>query len=267
MSEDSLDQINPNVPSSARVWDYWLGGKDNYLADRRVGDMVMENYPEIVTLARAGRSFLRRAVTYLAGEEGIRQFLDIGTGLPTANNTHEVAQAAAPESRVVYVDNDPIVLAHARALLTSSPEGATDYIESDLQDPGKILAGAGRTLDFTQPVAITLIAILHHIESYDEALSIVSHLVEAVPPGSYLVIAHATNAIHGARADEAVARYNEHGRPKVYLRSPEQITRFFDGLDLVKPGVVSSTRWRPPAADIGGEEAPVDQFSGVARKP
>ena len=225
--------------------------------------------PDIVDCwpARPG-GFLARAVRYLAGEAGIRQFLDVGTGLPTVNNTHEVAQSIAPESRIVYVDNDPLVLAHARALLTSSPQGATDYIDADLRDPETILREAARTLDFTEPVAIMLIAILDHITDYDQALSIVHRLMDAVPSGSYLVISHSTNVIYGAASDDAVGRWNKFGKPPVTLRSPEQIARFFDGLELLEPGVVSTPRWRPNVADIeGGGPREVDQFCGVGRKP
>jgi S-adenosyl methyltransferase len=267
-NDPSAPLIDTTVSHSARVWNYWLGGKDNYPVDREVGDKVAQMYPDIVQLARAARGFLTRAVLYLAGEAGIRQFLDVGTGLPTVNNTHEVAQSIAPESRVVYADNDPLVLAHARALLTSSPEGVTGYIDADLRDPGKILQQAARTLDFTEPIAITLIAILHHITDYDEARSIVNRLMEAVPSGSYLVISHSTNVIHGAASDEAVARWNKFGKPPVILRSPGQIARFFDGLELLEPGIVSTPRWRPNVADIGGSvPREVDQFCGVGRKP
>jgi hypothetical protein len=267
-NDPSVPLIDTTVSHSARVWNYWLGGKDNYPVDREVGDKVAEMYPDIVQLARAARAFLTRAVLYLAGEEGIRQFMDVGTGLPTVNNTHEVAQSIAPESRVVYADNDPLVLAHARALLTSSPEGVTDYIDADLRDPGKILQEAARTLDFTEPIAITLIAILHHITDYDEARSIVNRLMEAVPSGSYLVISHSTNVIYGPASDEAVGRWNKFGKPPVILRSPAQIARFFDGLELLEPGVVSTPRWRPNVADIGGSlPREVDQFCGVGRKP
>jgi len=268
VTDDSpAPRIDTSVSHSARVWNYWLGGKDHYPVDRAVGDKVAEMYPDIVHLARAARSFLTRAVRYLAGEAGIRQFLDIGTGLPTVNNTHEVAQYIAPRSRIVYVDNDPLVLVHARALLTSSPEGATDYIDADLRDPGKILREAARTLDFTEPVAITLIAILHHVTDYDEARSIVNRLMDAVPSGSYLVLSHGTNVIYGAASDEAVGRWNRFGKPPVILRSPEQIAGFFTGLELLEPGVVSTPRWRPDAADIGGDIREVDQFCGVGRKP
>jgi hypothetical protein len=259
--------IDTTVSHSARVWNYWLGGKDHYPVDREVGDKVAEMYPDIVQLARAARSFLTRAVRYLAGEAAIRQFLDIGTGLPTVSNTHQVAQSIAPESRIVYVDNDPIVLTHARALLTSSAEGVTDYIDADLQDPERILREAARTLDFTKPAAITLIAVLHHITDYNEARSIVNRLVGAVPSGSYLVISHSTNVIYGAASDEAVARWNKFGKPPVTLRSPEQIAGFFDGLELLEPGVVSTPRWRPDVAGTGSGPREVDQFCAVGRKP
>ena len=211
---------------------------------------------------------VRSSSRYLDGEAGIRQFLDVGTGLPTVNNTHQVAQSIAPESRVVYADNDPLVLAQARALLTGSTQGATDYVEADLRDPGKILREAARTLDFSKPVAIILIAILHHITDFDEARSIVTRLMEAVPSGSYLVLSHSTNVIYGAISDEAVGRWNKFGKPPVILRSPEQIAQFFDGLEVLEPGVVSTPRWRPNVADIGGGTArDVDQFCAVGRKP
>ncbi|HKB29536.1 MAG TPA: SAM-dependent methyltransferase, partial [Streptosporangiaceae bacterium] len=185
-------KIDTTVPHSARVWNYWLGGKDHYPVDRDAGDQYRQIFPQIVDIARADRTFLGRAVRYLAGEAGIRQFLDIGTGLPTLDNTHEVAQRVAPQSRIVYVDNDPLVLVHARALLTSTPEGACNYIEADLREPDKILKAAAATLDLAQPVAITLLGILHFISDHDEAYQIVTRLVDAVPPGSYLALTHAT---------------------------------------------------------------------------
>ena len=271
MTDDSTPsqppELNTDVPHSARVWNHWLGGKDNYPVDRDTGDRVAERYPDIVTIARAARRFLGRAVTYLAADEGIRQFLDIGTGLPTADNTHQIAQRVAPESRIVYVDNDPLVLAHARALLTSSDEGKTAYLDADLRDPDAILTGAAKTLDFDQPVAITLIAILHHIDDYDEAREIVRRLTDPLVSGSYLVVSHSTNAIGGKASDEAVARYNQFGRPPVTLRSVDQITGLFDGLELLPPGVVSTPRWRPDVSAVDGEPAEIDQFCGVARKP
>ncbi|MGH3273003.1 MAG: SAM-dependent methyltransferase [Streptosporangiaceae bacterium] len=268
MTDDSpAPLLDTSVSHSSRVWNYWLGGKDCYPVDREAGDRVAELYPDIVLLARAARGFLTRAVRFLAAERGIRQFLDIGTGLPTASNTHQIAQSVAPESRVVYVDNDPVVLAHARALLSSAPEGATDYLDADLRDPGKILGEAARTLDLAEPVAITLIAILHHVSDYDEARSIVSRLIEAVPSGSYLVMSHSTNAIYGAISDEAVGQWNKFGKPPVTLRSPELIAGLFNGLELIEPGLVSTPRWRPDVTDLGEPLRDVDQFCAVARKP
>jgi len=259
-------KLDTRVSHSARIWNYWLGGKDNYPVDREAGDKVAAMLPSIVVQARADRAFLGRATRHLAGEEGIRQFLDIGTGLPTADNTHEVAQRVAPEARVVYADNDPLVLVHARALLTSTPEGACDYVEGDLREPEKILAQATRTLDFTEPVALMLLGVLHHIPDTEQAYSIVGHLVTALAPGSFLVINHSTSAIHGAAMEEAVAHWNKVGTPTMTLRTPQQITRFFDGLDLLPPGVVSCSRWRPDLTPAGGQPAEVDEFCGVARK-
>jgi len=260
-------EIDTSVPHSARIWNYWLGGKDNYPVDRAAGDQFREASPEIVDVARASRQFLTRAVRYLAGEAGIRQFLDIGTGLPTADNTHEVAQRAAPACRIVYVDNDPLVLTHARALLTSTPQGMTDYIDADLREPAKIVGAAARTLDFTQPIALMLMNILGHIGDYDEARSIVKRLLDALPSDSYLAHCDGTNVIDKAM-DAALRIYNESGAVPYYPRSPEQIAGFFDGLELVEPGVVSCPRWRPdPANGSGGLPAELDEFGGVARKP
>jgi hypothetical protein len=253
-----LDTIRP---SSARVWNYLLGGKDNFEIDRMVGDQVRASFPAIVVVAREQRRFLIRAVTYLAAEAGVRQFLDIGTGLPTADNTHEVAQRVAPESRVVYVDNDPLVLVHARTLLTSSPEGATDYIDSDVEDPDTILRVAGQTLDFTEPIALTMLGILGNVADYAEARSIVTRLVDAVPPGSFLMISDGTNTSQEIIEGQRIA--NQSGHP-YNLRSPEEIAGYFDGLDLVDPGVVSIPRWRP---EPGPLPPVMDGYCGVARKP
>jgi hypothetical protein len=259
--------IDTTVSHSARIWNYWLGGKDNFAVDREAGDRVEAMLPIIVIQARADRAFLGRAVRYLAGDVGIRQFLDVGTGLPTADNTHEVAQRVAPEARIVYVDNDPMVLSHARALLlTSSPEGVCDYLDADLRDPGKILAEAARTLDFSQPVALFLMGILHHIPDTDQAYDIVRQLVAALAPGSFLVINHSTSAVSGAAMEDAVAHWNKVGTPTMTLRRPEQITQFFDRLDLLEPGVVPCSQWRPDASPYGQPD-PVDEFCGVARKP
>ena len=259
-------ELDTDVPHSARVWNHWLGGKDNYPVDRATGDRVAQHYPDIVAIARAARGFLRRSVSHLAGECGIDQFLDIGTGLPTADNTHQIAQQINPAARIVYVDNDPLVLTHARALLTSSPEGETAYIDADIRDPGAILDSAAQTLDLGRPVAVTLIAILHHIDDYDEARRIVHMLMEPLPSGSYIALSHSTNAIGGRASDEAVAQYNKFGRPPVRLRGIDEITGFFDGLELLPPGVVSTPRWRPPVSDPDTEPAEIDQFCGVARK-
>ncbi len=260
-------KLDTTVSHSARIWNYWLGGKDNYAVDREAGDKVAAMLPSIVAQARADRAFLGRAVRLLAGEAGVRQFLDIGTGLPTADNTHEVAQRVAPQSRIVYADNDPLVLAHARALLTSTTEGACDYVDGDLRDPDRILAQAARTLDFSQPAGLMLLGILHHIPGTEEAYSIVRRLVAALAPGSFVVINHSTSAVHGAAMEEAVAHWNRVGTPSMTLRSPEQIARFFDGLDLLAPGVVSCSRWRPDPSPLGEPPAEVDEFCGVARKP
>ena len=260
-------KLDTTVSHSARIWNYWLGGKDNYAVDREAGDKVAAMLPSIVAQARADRAFLGRAIRYLAGEEGIRQFLDIGTGLPTADNTHEVAQRVAPRSRIVYADNDPLVLAHARALLTSIPEGACDYVDGDLREPDEILAQAAGTLDFTQPVALMLLGVLHHIPDTEQAYSIVGHLVATLAPGSFMAINHSTSTVHGAAMEEAVAHWNRVGKPSMTLRTPQQITRFFDGMDLLPPGVVSCSRWRPDPAPSGEQPDEVDEFCGVARKP
>jgi O-methyltransferase involved in polyketide biosynthesis len=259
-------ELDTTVSHSARIWNYWLGGKHNSAADREAGDRVAAMLPSIVAQARADRAFLGRAIRYLAGEESIRQFLDIGTGLPTADNTHEVAQRVAPGSRIVYVDNDPLVLAHARALLTSTPEGRCDYIDGDLRDPDKVLTEAARTLDFAQPVALMLLGVLHHIPDTGEAHEIVQRLVAALAPGSYLAINHSTSAVHGAAMEEAVAHWNQVGSPSMTLRTPQQIAQFFDGLELLPPGVVSCSRWRPRLSSGGQPPAEVDEFCGVARR-
>jgi hypothetical protein len=255
-------EIDTSVPQTARIWNYWLGGKDHFPVDRAVGDQVLEAFPAIVENARASRAFLARAVRYLAGEAGVRQFLDIGTGLPTANNTHQVAQSVAPDARIVYVDNDPIVLAHARALLTSTPQGATAYIDADLRDPERILEEAGKTLDLTQPVAVMLMGILGHIEDDDQARSIVGRLMGGVPSGSYLTMNDGTDT--SEEVVEAARIWNLSANPTYHLRSPDRIARFFDGLELVEPGVVSPPQWRP---EPGQPAAAIDSYCGMGRKP
>ena len=258
--------IDTTVPHSARIWNYWLGGKDNFAVDRAAGDAWAATFPGVRDIARASRSFLTRSLHYLAAEAGIRQFLDIGTGLPTADNTHQVAQRVAPEARIVYVDNDPLVLAHARALLTSTPEGATAYIHADLRDPDKILAEAAETLDFTKPIALILSGVLGHVVDIGEARSIVRGLMDALPSGSYLSLNDGTSVVGGEQHEQATEDYNESGALPYIQRTPEEIASFFDGLELVPPGVVSCPRWRPESA-ADGPPAEVDAFGGVGRKP
>jgi O-methyltransferase involved in polyketide biosynthesis len=261
---DQPPEIDTSVPHSARIWNYWLGGKDNYPVDREAGEQFREAFPEIVEVARSTRQFLVRTVTYLAGEAGVGQFLDIGTGLPTADNTHEVAQRAAPESRVVYVDNDPVVLAHARALLTST-QGVTAYVDADLHDPDTILDAAARTLDFDQPVALMLLGVLGHVSDDDEARSIVKRLLDRLASGSYLVLCDGTNTSQaGVQAQDD---YDQSGAIPYRLRSPEQIAGLFAGLELVEPGVVSLPRWRPDPAGGDGPPREVDAVGGLGCKP
>ena len=256
--------IDSSMPHSARVWNYWLGGKDFYPVDRMVGDQVMEMFPDIGRLARADRAFLGRAVRFLAGEAGIRQFLDIGTGLPTANNTHQVAQAIAPSSRIVYVDNDPLVLVHARALLTSTPEGACDYIDADMRDTSTILAEASRTLDFSRPVALMMLGIVGQVPDSDEPEAIIGRLLEPLPSGSYLALSDGTTTSKTFTA--AVEAYNQSSVNTYHPRSPEQLTGFFDGLTLVSPGVVELNQWRPDASR-SPDAGEVPGMGGVGRKP
>ncbi|OLT10486.1 S-adenosyl methyltransferase [Actinomadura sp. CNU-125] len=262
---DEAAAINSEVPQTARIWNYWLGGKDNFDVDRQVGEEILKVIPNMALMARATRQFLQRAVHHLAADLRVRQFLDIGTGLPTADNTHQVAQRAVPDARVVYVDNDPLVLAHARALLTSSPEGKTAYLPADLREPEKIIAGAAETLDFDEPVALLLMGILGHMTDYEEGRSIVRRLVDALPSGSHLALYDATNVVDPATA-EAIAIWNRSAEPPYVLRTPEQLAGFFEGMDLVPPGVVSCPLWHAVGTDIGTVEE-IDEFCGVARKP
>lgn len=265
MSQDAPPgHIDTTVPHSARIWNYWLGGKDNYAVDRQVGERVAKLFPNIVDEARTSRSFLRRVVRYLAGEAGIRQFLDVGTGLPTADNTHQIAQQTAPESRIVYVDNDPLVLVHARALLTSSRQGAAEYVDADVHDPGAIVAEAAKTLDFTRPVAVIMNGIIGHVADDDEADSIVARLVDALARDSYLALSDGSDT--SEEGVESMRFYNQTGAIPYHLRSPERIGRFFEGLELVAPGVVPRSHWRP---DIAPPKSGVPSagYGGVARKP
>jgi hypothetical protein len=256
--------FDTSVAHIARVYNYWLGGKENYAADRAAGDRTMAEYPGIVASARANRAFLRRAVRFLVTEAGVRQFLDVGTGIPTSDNTHEVAQALAPQSRIVYVDNDPVVLAHARALLSSTPEGVTDYLDADLREPGPIVAHAAQILDFTRPVAIMLFAVLQLLGD-DDAYRVVADLLAAVPPGSYLALSHPTSDHQQEQVTAMVAQLNELVAEKVTTRDRDQVARFFTGLKLVEPGLVNVSEWRPDAD--GPAESPAALWVCVARKP
>ncbi|MDT0469838.1 SAM-dependent methyltransferase [Streptomyces gibsoniae] len=258
-------RINTSQPHTARIWNYWLGGKDNYEVDRAAGDQIRQLHPDIGEYARADRLFLGRAVRHLVDDKGIRQFLDIGTGLPSADNTHEVAQRIAPETRIVYVDNDPLVLTHARALLTSTPEGRTDYLDEDLRNVDAILEHAAKTLDFTQPVALMLLGVVIFIGDDEDPYGLVRRLVDRLPSGSHLVLSHTITSPTMPDVDEAVKFWNEHGTPKLTQRTPKDVTRFFDGLELLEPGVVSCSRWRP---EVTGEVEPeeVAMFGGVGLK-
>jgi hypothetical protein len=257
--------LDTRVGHIARVYDYWLGGKDNYAADREAAEQVIAAYPPVCTSVRAQRAFLGRAVRYLVAEQGQRQFLDVGTGLPSANNTHDVAQRIARDCRVVYVDKDPIVLMHARALLTSSPEGATEYVHADLRDTREILGHAAAILDFTEPVTIVLMGVLHCVLDSDGPAAVVAELLDAVPSGSYLVLSHPAKDVHASQMARATTRANALMAEPVTMRTHAEVSSFFDGLDLVDPGVVQLHRWRP------GPEGPVPDhdianYGGVARK-
>jgi S-adenosyl methyltransferase len=263
-AQDSVS-FDTSVAHIARVYDYWLGGKDNFAADRVAGDEALQAYPDLVSSVRANRAFLARGVRYLAAEAGIRQFLDIGTGIPTANNTHEVAQSVAPESRVVYVDNDPIVLAHARALLVSGPSGATDYLDADLRDTDQVLDYAREQLDFTRPVGVMLVAVLHLVGPEDDPYGIVRQLMDAVPPGSYLLLSHVASDIEPEKMAEMGKRLNRLLAQKGTYRSQPEVARFFAGLDVVEPGVVAVPNWRPDSEVEAGRRAAM--WGGIGRKP
>jgi hypothetical protein len=255
--------IDASVAHPARVYDYWLGGKDNFAADREAGELALKAYPELAQAVRSNRAFLARAVRFLAGEQGIRQFLDVGTGIPSADNTHEVAQSVAPECRIVYVDNDPVVLLHANALLRSDPAGACEYIHADLRDTETILRKAAQTLDFGRPIALMLLAVLQFISADENPYGLVAGLVGALPTGSYLVISHPTDDFNPNRG-ESIRVYNEKVAETATLRGEAETARFFDGLDLVEPGVVNASAWRPDS-DLTAAR-PSSAWCGVARK-
>ena len=267
--DDNLHGLPPGfdttVAHASRVYDYWLGGKDNFAADRIAAEEIIAVRPTIVRDIRANRAFLGRVVRFLAAEAGIRQFLDIGTGLPTSPNVHEIAQTAAPECRVVYIDNDPIVLAHARALLTSTPGGACAYVDADLQDTAKILAEAAQTLDFSQPVAVLFVGVLHLVSDEEDPYGIVADMAGVTVPGSYLAVTHPARDINADEVAEGARRYNEHVKVPQTRRTYAETLRFFDGMQVVPPGLVQCHRWRPDrgAVDLEGN---VSAYGGVARK-
>jgi hypothetical protein len=260
--EDPWSRLDTTVAHSARVWNYLLGGKDHFAPDRETGDLILKMFPGIARLARLQRDFLVRSAGFLAAEAGIRQFLDIGTGLPTADNTHEVAQAVAPRSRIVYTDNDPMVLVHAKALLTSAPDGATSYIEADVRDPDTIVCEAASTLDFSQPVALVMLGILGQLPDSDEPHALVRRYLDALPPGSYLALCDGTDA--SPALNEAIGVYNQNSVSSYHLRSPERIGAFFDGLTLVPPGVVPASQWH--REDTASEPDDDNTICGVGFK-
>ena len=259
----AIPAIDTTKAHPARIYDYWLGGKDNFAADRDAAELALKAYPDLAKAVQSNRAFLGRAVRFLVGE-GVRQFLDIGTGIPAADNTHEVAQQAAPDSRIVYVDNDPVVLLHAQALLKSTPGGACDYIHADLRDPDAILAKAARTIDFGRPVALMLLAVLQFILDEQDPYGLVSRLVAALPSGSYLVISHPTDDFNPNKG-ESMKVYNERSADQAVVRDKAATARFFDGLELLEPGVVPVARWRPDS-DLTAAR-PSSMWCGVARKP
>lgn len=270
---DQLSGIDHTHPHSARIWNYWLGGKDNFEVDRTAGDAWAATQPHIVPIARAGRAFLGRAVTFLASQ-GIEQFLDVGTGLPTANNTHEVAQTANTAARIVYVDNDPMVLAHARALLRSTPDGKTLYLDADMHDSAHLVTEAAKVLDFTEPVAVIFMGVLGHITDLDDARELVQRLIAHVPSGSYLALCDGTlpedPAIRAA-TEKAQQEYADTGAVPYWNRDREQVRSFFEGMDLVDPGFVTVSQWRPEIGNaglttIGGPAEELDYFGAVGRK-
>lgn len=269
--ETTTRGIDTSVAHPARRYNYWLGGKDNFAADRESGDLISSTYPAIVVAARENRAFLQRAVSVLAGEFGVSQFLDIGTGLPTADNTHEVAQRLNPAARVGYVDNDPMVMTHARALLTSTPQGRTCYVEEDLRRPQQILTHPElrSTLDFDQPIALMLIAVLHFISDHDESREVVKSLVAALPVGSYVAVSAATADLMPPAVAAALEDLAAKGKADIYGRTREQFAEFFAGLDLVEPGIVPVSRWRENLRPAGQASPPPDQasiYAAVARK-
>ena len=262
MNERAVPAIDTSMAHPARIYDYWLGGKDNFAADREAAELALQAYPELAQAVKSNRAFLGRAVRYLA-QQGVRQFLDIGTGLPAVGNTHEIAQEEARDSRIVYVDNDPVVLLHAQALLKSTPEGACDYIQADLRDSATILTRAARTIDLREPVALMLLAVLQFIPDSDDPYGLVSGLVAALPSGSYLVISHPTDDFNPNKG-ESMKVYNQRSAEQAVLRDQAATARFFDGLELLEPGVVPVAQWRPDS-DLTAAR-PSSMWCGVALK-
>jgi hypothetical protein len=258
--------IDTSVAHPARVYDYWLGGKDHFAADRQAAEAVIAVRPSIIRDIRENRRFLIRAVRYLAAEAGIRQFLDLGTGIPTSPNVHEAAQAIDPECRVVYVDNDPIVLAHARALLTSSPDGATAYLDADLRDPEPILRDAARTLDFTEPVGLIMVGVLHLLPDADKPRQIIARFLDELPSGSYLTLSQPASDINAEVVAAGAKQYNTFVSTPQTRRNHAEVAEFLDGLDLVEPGLVQAPQWRPdPGSPVPNGDS--SNWAGVARKP
>jgi hypothetical protein len=260
--EREMSGFDVTVASPARVWNYWVGGKDNFAADREAGEQILRAMPTLRDIAQLSRRFLTDVVHDLAAERGIRQFLDIGTGLPTAGNTHDAAQRAAPDARIVYADYDPVVLTHARALLTSTPEGKTDYLQADVRDPQVILSAARQTLDFSEPVAVILIFVMHFIADADHPYDVVRSLMEPLPPGSYLVLSHAASDIAADFMAAGAQAYNNRVSAQITPRDLAGVSHFFDGLEMIGPGVVPLAQWHGDSADRG-----LQAYCGVGRKP
>ncbi|HEY1919094.1 MAG TPA: SAM-dependent methyltransferase [Streptosporangiaceae bacterium] len=262
---DAPPRLDITVAHQSRIYNYLLGGKDNFAADREAADRALEAFPGLAAWARNNRAFLARAVRYLVAEAGVRQFLDLGTGLPSADNTHEVAQRIAPSARICYVDNDPVVLTHARALLSSDPAGVTSYVDADIRDTDRVLGEAAQILDLTQPTAVMLLAILHVIPDEDDPWQIVGRYLAAMPPGSFLVISHPARDIHASQVSELTKRFNERlGGVKSRGRTHDEVARFFTGLDLVPPGIVVTPQWRPDPDGPAPDTDPA--YAAVARK-
>jgi hypothetical protein len=260
--EREMPGFDMKVPTSARVWNYLVGGKDNFAADREAGEQILKAMPTLRTIAQLSRRFLIGTVHDLTAERGIRQFLDIGTGLPTADNTHDVAQLAAPDARIVYADYDPVVLTHAKALLTSTPEGKTDYIQADVRDPGVILSAARRTLDFSEPVAVILIFVMHFVPDAEGPYDIVRRLMDPLAPGSYLVMGHAASDIAADFMAAGADAYNDRVTAQITPRDHAGVSRFFAGLEMIGPGVVPLAQWSGAPGDRG-----LQAYCGVGRKP